>query len=440
MSKSTKVNKFFAERVPLYQKDPVLFAKEVCGFMPDPWQEEAMMAIATHTKVSVRSGHGVGKTGMTAVIVPWFLTCFKYSRVVATAPTRQQIHDILWSEIEKWRQNSPVLKQLITWTKTYVYMNGYNKRWFAVARTSSRPEAVAGFHADNMLFVVDEASGIADEIMEAILATLSGGNNKLLMLGNPTRNTGTFFDSHNRDRNLYYCMKVSSLDSTRTNKDNIRSLIKKYGEHSNVIKVRVYGDFPTQEDDVFMPLPMIEQARYTELDETILKISFGVDVARYGDDETVIANNVGGSIELPIIRHGQNLMATVGDIVSLYRKTIEEYPAYKGIIAVIIDDTGLGGGVTDRLREVKQELNLRRMEIIPVTFGSKPPQDGSEDYYADITTYMWAIVKQEMENGEIKICDDEELIAQLACRKYNILSNGKTQLESKKEMKKRGIK
>jgi phage terminase large subunit len=436
-----KRRKFFKQRLPLYQKNPVLFAKEVCSYNPDEWQRNVLMDIAGYTKVSVRSGHGVGKTSVEAIVLLWFLSCFRFPKVIATAPTRQQLNDILWSEVEKWRSKSPLLQELLTWTKTYVYMKGYEKRWFAVAKTASEPENMQGFHEENMLIIVDEASGVEDDIMEAILATLSGKNNKLLMCANPTRTTGTFYDSHNRDRGMYKCHRVSSLDSTRTNKENIAAFIRKYGEHSNVVKVRVYGDFPAQEDDVFLPLPLIEQTVVNEIDtEKIYKITMGVDVARYGDDETVIVTNVGGKIDIPVVRHGQSLMTTVGDIVMQYKRLIKEYPNYKGVITVNIDDTGLGGGVTDRLEEVKIEERLRRLEIVPVNFGSKPPQDGSEDRYQDISTYMWATLKTLMENKEVSIANDEELVAQLSVRKYSITSTGKIMLESKKAMKDRGIK
>lgn len=436
-----KRREFFANRLPIYQKNPVLFAKEVCSFVPDPWQEAVLMDIGNSPKVSVRSGHGVGKTGVEAVTLLWFLSCFRFPKVIATAPTRQQLNDILWSEVEKWRSRSPLLKEILTWTKTYVYMKGYEKRWFAVAKTASEPENMQGFHEENMLIIVDEASGVEDDIMEAVLATLSGKNNKLLMCANPTRTTGTFYDSHNRDRGMYKCHRVSSLDSTRTNKENIASFIRKYGEHSNVVKVRVYGDFPAQEDDTFIPLSLIEQTTLNELEiEKINRVSLGVDVARYGDDETIIASNIGGKIEIPVIRHGQSLMTTVGDIVMQYKQIVNDYPQYTGVITVNIDDTGLGGGVTDRLEEVKTEQRLRRMEIVPVNFGNKPPQDGSEEHYQDISTYMWATVKAEMENKEISVPNDEELVAQFSVRKYSITSQGKIMLESKKDMKARGIK
>lgn len=431
----------FRKRLPKYRKDPILFAKEVLKFTPEPYQKEMLMDLADFPKVSVKSGQGIGKTASEAVAALWFLSCFPFARVVATAPTAQQLNDVLWAELNKWISRSDILKTILHWTKTYVYVDGYERRWFAVAKTASQPENMQGFHEDNMLFIVDEASGVEDEIMEAVLGTLSGNNNKLLMCGNPTRISGTFYDSHTRDRALYKCHTVSSLDSKRTNKENIEMFKRKYGEQSNVYRVRVLGEFPAQEDDVFIPLPLIERSVMTEVEaEKINHVSVGVDVARYGDDETVISTNVGGAIKIPVVRHGQSLMTTVGDIVIVYKKLIAENPTYKGVITINIDDTGLGGGVTDRLEEVKTEQMLRRMEIVPVNFGMKPPQDGSEEHYEDISTYMWATIKTLMENKEISIENDEELVAQLSVRKYSITSNGKIVLESKKTMKARGIK
>lgn len=428
----------FNQRIPLYKKDIALFAREQLKFEPDDWQEALFRDVVTDNRITVKSGQGVGKTGCESVIAIWFLSCFPYAKVVATAPTRKQLHDVLWAEIDKWRSKSPVLSEVLKWTKTYIYMVGYEKRWFATARTATKPENMQGFHEDNMLFIVDEASGVAEPIMEAILGTLSGPNNKLLMCGNPTKTSGTFYDSHTADRAIYKCHTVNSEESKRTNKDNIAALARKYGRESNVFRVRVLGEFPLQEDDVFIPLSLVEQSIVTELDDTVSKIALGVDVARFGDDETVIATNIGGRIEIPAIRHGQNLMKTVGDIVVLYRKLIADHPDYKGPVTCNIDDTGLGGGVTDRLEEVKVEQKLNRLEIVPVNASSAPPKDGAE-HYADITTYMWATVRDLMEAHALSLQNDNELVAQLSVRKYGIASSGKIALESKKDMKKRDI-
>lgn len=456
------IQDFLDESVPMWQKDPIRYFAEVLQFYPDPWQEKAAMELAENPKVSIKSGQGVGKTGMEAAVFLWFLTCFPYPRVVATAPTKQQLHDVLWSEIAKWMGNSPLLQMLLAWTKTYVYMKGEEKRWFGVARTATKPENMQGFHEDNMLFIVDEASGVADPIMEAILGTLSGDNNKLLLCGNPTKASGTFYDSFTRDKGLYKNLTVSSEDSPRTNKENIESLIKKYGYDSNVVRVRVRGLFPKEDDDVFIGIDMLEScsSKIYELpeDKASPNVIIGVDVARFGNDETVMFLNDRGRISLAGHHRGQNLMETAGDIVRLYnsfrerelkkqaeaRKKGGDYEPYRGRIYVQIDDTGLGGGVTDRLTEVKREQYLTQMFIIPINAAEKIETDSLEGkeaakYYNNLTTHMWASVRDLLKNKDIQIEDDDTLFAEMSSRKYRTASNGKLELESKDDMKKRGL-
>lgn len=442
------LNSFLDEMLPVWCCEPISFCRDVLLFEPDVWQQEALNNIRDNPRVAVKSGQGVGKTGVEACALLWFLACNPYARVVATAPTKQQLNDVLWSEVAKWMNNSPLLGMLLKWTKTYITMIGYEKRWFAVARTATKPENMQGFHEDNMLFIVDEASGVADPIMEAIFGTLSGANNKLLMMGNPTKTTGAFHDAFTIDRSIWVCMTVSSRDSKRTNKDNIASLDRKYGKDSNVVRVRVDGEFPEQDDDVFIGLSVIEQcgSKLYELSEDSLSpnIIFGVDVARFGNDETVIYRNAKGKLKIVKQRRGQNLMATVGDIVALYRSAIKEFPDYKGKIYVNIDDTGLGGGVTDRLREVKREQNLNRLFVIPINAAERIETDTKEgkeaaEHYNNLTTHMWATIKELMEKRQVEIEDDSETFAQLSSRKYFMASNGKIELESKDEMKKRGL-
>jgi len=429
---------FFKKRIPLYRDDPVLFSREVLQFEPDDWQIKVLEDLARHTKVSVRSGQGVGKTGVEAVALLWFLSCFKYARVVATAPTRQQLHDVLWAEVSKWQSKSPLLRRILSWTKTRIYVVSQEERWFAVARTATKPENMQGFHEDNMLFIIDEASGVADSIMEAINGTLSGENNKLLMCGNPTKTSGTFFDSFHRDRDRHKCHVVSSRNSKRTNKENIEFLVLKYGEESNVVRVRVDGEFPLQDDSAFINISTIEAAISKEPDLNG-NITFGVDVARYGDDKTVIAKKEGDAITTPVVKHGQNLMRTVGDIVQLYRQTLKTRPQYKGRITINIDDTGLGGGVTDRLEEVKIEEKLHKMDINPVNNGGRVDNKDAAENYANMGTWLWAKLRDELQGGSLVLPNDTELVAQLSTRKYTLNSKGKIILESKDAMKKRGI-
>lgn len=437
---------FFKTRIPLYKKDIVLFAKEVLEFSPDEWQKDVLHDLAHHNKVSVKSGQGVGKTGLEAVVLLWFLTCFPFPRIVATAPTKQQLNDVLWSEVAKWQERSPLLKKILKWTKTYIYMIGYEKRWFAVARTATKPENMQGFHEDNMLFIVDEASGVSDLIMEAILGTLSGKNNKLFMCGNPTKSVGTFYDSHTADRVMYKCHTVSSLDSPRTSKENIESLIRKYGFDSNVVRVRVRGEFPLQDDDVFIPLSLIEYSLNYEIEEKPpVTIDIGCDVARFGDDKTIIGFKINEKAEFYKKIVGQDTMRTAADIVVLGQKLMDKYN-FKDKIPIKIDDGGVGGGVVDRLRQIEAgapELYWW-MEIIPVKFGLRI----KNKYFYDSTTYMMNVVKtllrNEDEEGNAKsveliLPNDNDLVGQLSSRRYTLTDNTKIKIESKKQMKSRGL-
>lgn len=459
-------SEFLSESIPLWKKDPAIFMKEVLLFEPDEWQMRVAYDIRDYPRVSVKSGQGVGKTGVEAALLLWFLVCFPYPRIVATAPTKQQLNDVLWSEVDKWMSNSPLLPMLLKWTKTYVYMKGYEKRWFAVAKTATKPENMQGFHEDNMMFIVDEASGVADPIMEAITGTLTGENNKLLLMGNPTKTSGVFYESHTKDRALYRCHTVNAENVERAKKDNIKTLKRKYGADSNVVRVRVYGEFPEQDDDILIPISWIEQAINTEIsDDTrkglgeyvdtqgnkihepdkLWRADIGCDVARFGDDKTVIGYRLNEMAKIYKKYNGQDTTWTASNIARLY-KNMKEIYKYTGKVAVKVDDGGVGGGVVDQLRHFKRtepEL-FKDMEIIPVNFG----QPIKHKYYYDTTTYMMGNIKDliapfdEMGNNhkcELVLPDDSDLVGQLSCRKYNFVSNGKMKVESKKEMKERGL-
>lgn len=436
-------------RIAMWQNDPVAFSQDALKFMPEDWQRDTLMDLAKSPRVSVRSGQGVGKTAVEAVATMWFLSCFPYARVVCTAPTRQQLNDVLWSEIAKWLDRSPILGVLLKWTKTRVSMIGLEERSFAVARTATKPENMQGFHEDNMLFIVDEASGVSEPIMEAISGTLSGVNNKLLLCGNPTKTSGTFYDSHMHPavRALFKTRRVSSRDVSRTNKENIEALEKRFGKNSNVVRVRVDGEFPIQEDDVFIPISLVERAIHAEYEPLAdpLQIQIGCDVARFGDDKTVIGYRVDEKVDFYKRAHGQDTMKTADDIVILGESLVRKY-GFKYTIPICIDDGGVGGGVVDRLRRIKQNDPARFawMHIVPVKFG----QPIKHRYYHDSTTYMMAVLRSLLESYddegkdkpvEVILPDDNDLVGQLTCRKYTMTDRAKQKVESKDAMKKRGL-
>lgn len=433
--------------IDLYWDDPGAFVEDILRAEPDDWQAAVLYDIAHYPLVSVRSGQGVGKTSLEAWVVIWFLCCRPNPKVVCTAPTRQQLHDVLWAEVAKWLEGSMV-KNLLKWTKTKIYMIGHEQRWFATARTATKPENMQGFHEDYMLFIVDEASGVADPIMEAIDGTLSGPENKLLMCGNPTRTSGYFYRSHHQNRGDFRTHKVSSRDSKRTNRKNIERLEKQYGQDSDVVRVRVDGEFPRAEPDTFIPLELAEAAAVREVYVRIMnedtgewsqqipdsaEIEIGVDVARFGDDETVIVPRIG--LMVPFIRTytKQDTMVTAGWAISAAKELMRTYGRPRCTIKV--DDDGVGGGVTDRIREVVREEGLY-IDVIDCHNGGKA---NDHDHYDNWGTEAWANIRELLQAGEIQIPNDEDLIGQLSTRKYTVTSKGRVILESKKDMKKRGL-
>lgn len=435
------------EILDYYYDHPVAFFEDVLRMFPDEWQKAVLNDLVKYPKVSVRSGQGVGKTALEAGAIIWFLVCRPYSRVIATAPTMQQLYDVLWAEIAKWLNDS-LVKNLLKWTKTKVYMIGDDERWFATAKTATKPENMQGFHEEHMLIVVDEASGVADPIMEAILGTLSGDDNKLLMCGNPNRLEGVFYDSHNSDRDKFKVHKVSSMDSTRTSKDNIDMLLKKYGADSDVARVRIFGDFPKGALDSLISMETVELACNSRVEESEITTSnvlhIGCDVARFGDDKTVITPRIATKV-FPFAKYSKkSTMETAGNVILTCKEYMKKYQNLKRCM-IKIDDTGVGGGVTDRLREVVSEERLP-YTIIPVNNGSA----ATDDYYANLGSQIWGEVRDLLEEnfsnmmqGEkkavIELPYDDEMIKQLSNRRKKITSSGKIQLERKEEMKKRGV-
>ncbi|OPA77459.1 terminase B [Paenibacillus selenitireducens] len=440
---SKKPYNVVVDLIDLYWDNPVAFSQDMLNFEPDEWQAAVMMDLASSPKVSVRSGQGVGKTGVEAAICIWYLCCRPFPKIICTAPTKQQLHDVLWAEIAKWL-NTSRMKDFLKWTKTKIYMIGQEERWFATARTATRPENMQGFHEDYMLFIVDEASGVADPIMEAIVGTLSGLENKLLMMGNPTKTSGVFYDSHNRDRADYKTHKVSSLDSPRTSKENIAMLKRKYGEGSDVYRVRVEGEFPRGESDSFIALESALHAKeHVRTKPEGSKLYIGADIARFGDDETTIYGRIGGKLVKQKQHHKQDTMVTTGWILRLVDDAKTEYPQITEV-EIRVDDSGIGGAVTDRLNEINTEQNLG-YTIIPVNNGSA----AQDKHYGNFGSELWGHVKDLLEEnmsnfilgmpGVLELPNDEKLITQLTTRKWRMGSNGKIMLERKEDMKKRGL-
>lgn len=226
----------------------------------------------------------------------------------------------------------------------------------------------------------------------------------------------------------------------------MQTIISMYGEDSDVFRVRVAGDFPLQEDDIFIPLSLVENSIMTEFTprKNPNLIHIGCDVARFGDDRTVIGYKIDEKVTFHKKQQGQDTMKTADDIILLGEELVRKYKPTDPI-PVKVDDGGVGGGVVDRLRQIKKNNPDRFwwLEVYPVKFGERL----RHKHFHDTTTYMMAIVKRLLqpydEDGikkpvELILPNDDDLVAQLSGRKYGLTEASKIKIESKKDMKKRG--
>lgn len=443
-----------------YADEPVYFVEDIIRAKPDENQKAILRSVAQEPMTSVRSGHGIGKSAVESWAILWFMLTRPFPKIPCTAPTQHQLFDILWAEVHKWIRNNPQLENEITWTKEKIYMKGYPEEWFAVARTATIPDALQGFHAEHLLYIIDEASGVKDIVFEPVLGSLTTKGTKLLMCGNPTRISGFFYDSHNKNREQFRAIHVDGRSSSRVDEAFIQKITDMYGDESDVFRVRVAGDFPKSIPDCFIWMDWCEQAADREIEVARADtVGIGVDVARYGDDSSVLypVVNQCRSEEFEEYFHNDT-MELAGKCTMMIKRYARKYMTAK--IEVKIDCDGLGVGVYDRLRENRSKIMEEVMEerasdaedgekipefelkIMECHFGGAGGKIDSEDpvEMENSTGVMWGTVREKLRKGELAICRSDKLISQLSTRKYTVNSDGKIVLEKKEAMKKRGIK
>lgn len=451
----------------LYYADrPVEFVTDIIRATPDDYQTSILQSVAERSMTSVRSGHGVGKSAVESWSIIWFLCTRPFPKIPCTAPTKHQLYDILWAEISKWIRNNPALEREIVWTQEKVYLKGYSEEWFAVPRTATKPDALQGFHAEHVLYIIDEASGVDDKIFEPVLGALTTAGAKLLMCGNPTKLTGFFFDSHHKNRSIYGLLHLDSRNSKRVSTDYVNTIIDMYGEDSDVFRVRVAGDFPKALPDSFIPMEWCERnSKTTPLCFEPTRIDIGVDVARFGDDSSVICPVFDKKAEQSLeIYHHNDTMQIAGHTVAMIKRYARLHVQAK--IHVKIDCDGLGVGVYDRLHEqreaIAEEINAEReaiaeearaqgdddaeampftLEVYECHFGGEGGVVTAADpvEFENSTGLMWGTVREALRTCALTLIYDDKQITQLSNRRYSINSAGKIELERKEAMKRRGL-
>ncbi len=412
-----------------WHDDPARFCREALRAEPQAWQVEALELVARHDRVAIRSGHGVGKTALLAWLILWFLITRRPVRIPCTAPTSHQLGDILWSEIAKWRRRLPAeLAAQVSVTGEHVYRADSRQECFAVARTARRdqPEAFQGFHGENLLFVVDEASGVDDSIFEVGEGAMSTAGAKAVLAGNPTRRSGYFYDAFHRDSDAWKTLRVACADSPMVAARYASGMARRYGADSNIYRVRVLGEFPASEDDAVIPVELCESAVLRDVEPLPdRRIIWGLDVARFGADRTALAKRRGNVLLEPVTYwRKKNLMASAEEVARLY----EACEDIDRPFAIMVDSIGYGAGVADRLRAMglpARDVNVGNASEMP--------------RYERLRDELWWRAREWLETRTCVLPDDQDLIGELTVPKYSFTPDGKIKVESKDEMKKRSV-
>lgn len=408
---------------------------------PDEWQLKLLADIRDGLKTpdeviqeAVASGHGIGKSALVAFVIQWAMATFEDCKGVVTANTQNQLLTKTWSELAKWHRLS-ICKPMFTYTATAYYSTDpeHEKTWRidALPWSKHNSEAFAGLHnqGKRTLVIFDEASAIDDVIWEVVEGALTDSDTEIFWLcfGNPTKNTGRFYDCFHKYRGYWGIKQIDSRSVKVSNKAQLERWISQYGIDSDIIRVRVLGQFPLQGDTQLISIADVNAA--IERGKTVkrehykgLPVIFGVDPAWTGADLFVVYMRQGNysKVLLEIPKNDDHVV-----MAGKLAKLSDEYGMTHGFI-----DQGEGTGPYSVLKNMGRG---NQWTIVP--FASAP----NDDYYANKRAEMWCEMKQWIKDGGT-IEDKEQIFNDLIAPEAFINpNNGKFQLESKKDMKERGV-
>ena len=384
---------------------------------------------------AVSSGHGIGKSCVTSWIILWIMSTRPHCRGVVTANTGDQLSTKTWSELAKWQEKCITGHWFdVTSGKgsLKIVHKAFPKTWRCDAQTcrEENSESFAGLHAANSspFYIFDEASAIPNKIWEVAEGGLTDGEPFFFCFGNPTRNSGKFFECFHKNKHRWSTRKIDSREVQITNKKKIAQWVEDEGEDSDFVKVRVRGTFPNASSLQFIGQDLVQGAMNRPLgDQSIAGRTavVSVDVARFGGDQSVIRTRIGRDARSFTPKKFRGL-----DTAQLTARVIEQAKLLKHAgynVVIFVDGGGVGGGVADR-------LNLVGYDVIDVQFGAKADEPLK---YANKRAEIWGRMKEWLKTGCLD--DDDELIDDLTGTEYSYNDRNQILLESKEKMKKRGL-
>jgi hypothetical protein len=432
--------RYLVTKAHALRHDPYGFVRFAFEATPEPWQEGILLNIGEQLcnqhinkfqviQEAISSGNGSGKSALVSWIILWAMTTEVGCKGVVTANTESQLRTKTFSELAKWYSRSKYKHWFnLTATSLISANHEHSKTWRfdAIPWSLNNPEAFAGMHNEGsrVLLMMDEASAIPNIIWETAEGALTDKDTEIIWVvaGNPTRNTGRFRECFSKFRHRWHCLKVDTRKVSHTNKNQIRQWLEDHGEDSDFFKVRVRGEFPDLGSRQFIAMTTVDEAirRENIVPFNTPKI-LAVDVARFGDDASVISRRHGRKLEKLIRYHGLDTMELSSEVSALINK-------YKPD-AVFVDGVGVGGGVVDRLRQLGHS-------VIEVIAGLAPSPD-KQDPHKNRRAEMYDLMRDWLETGDIP--DDAELKDDLVGIEYYYDDKMRIQIEKKEEMKARGM-
>ena len=399
----------------------------------EDWQLEMLEALDSgKTKLSIRSGHGVGKTAFCSWNALHFLLFRDDVKVIVTSPSFKQMNDGLIPEVSKWLARVPDwMRSNVESISDRIVRKPNTKNNFISFRTARKenPEALAGVHAAHVLIIVDEASGVDEVVYETGQGALSTTGAIAILIGNPTKPSGFFYKTQTVLADLWHVRKVSCLDSGRVDDEYIESQRRTYGDSSREFAVRVLGEFPESGADAVIPRTFVEKCIDRDVYDEGFPLVWGIDPGRGGDPSGFVVRTDRAILEVEELRF-DNLMRIVGWVKSKWDST----PNSRRPTNIYVDSIGLGAGVYDRL----DELGL------PCVAVNVSESASMSERYMRLRAELWYKAREWFEKMDKHIPSQlvhlEQFIEELCAVEQKILSSGKVDIESKDQMKRRGVK
>lgn len=417
------------EKLKQWRAEPGRFVREVIGAEPSAQQDAILAAVAKPgARVTVKSGHGTGKSCALSWLLLWHVLCFLDSKAPCTAPVEKQLRDVLWGEARKWRDHMPpAWRDQVLVGSDRIAAACAPETQYATYRTARKgnADALQGFHASHVLYVIDEASGVDDAVFEAARGALSTEGSRIILIGNPTRAAGFFWASHcGIGSDGWERLTLSCAESPHVSPEYLEEMKREYGEGSDVYRVRVLGEFPKNGITQLVGEEVARAAAGREIARHQYEhapVVLGVDVGWFGDDRSAVFWRQGLASRLLFAARGVDTMTLAG--------LVAQEAGKHGAEAVFVDATGVGAGVADALR------GMSPCEVYPVMFGGAGVPDKGTAFANKRAECWWRMRGWLQEGGCIPA--DDKLVAEICAPEYGYTMTGAVQLESKKDIKRR---